>query len=182
MDDNTTEVAAAAVIVPEPFLAATGLGDDLEAYGVSESTIRLSLTLHPDDGDERGRLVTVAATTHADAPVVASGRLTDVFPLTGLLGEVLQSLVAELPQRKLLAIERYKLSAAKAALDAEAKAKAQAAASAPRTKTKSAAAPATKKSAAAAAAPDSGTQAPQATITRPAETSMSLFPEDDPNG
>lgn len=164
------------ITVPEPFLVRTGLGDDKECYGVKESTIRMSITLHPDDGHERGRLVTIAATTHEDAPLVSSTRFADLGPLPTAFEEVLQSLIEELPERERLAVERYKLAQAEAMRKESEKKAAAAAARAPKSK------PAVAKTAKPTPAKADAPPAPKPQPERPALTSLPLFSEDSTNG
>ena len=173
-EDTTVPIE---IEVPEPFLAGTGLGEDKEAYGVAESTIRMSITLHPDDGHERGRLVTVAATTHNDAPLVRSTRFADLGPLPTVAEEVLRSLIGELPERRLMAIERYKLAQAEA-MRKETEKKANAAAAASRAaKTKQTTVAKTAK-----ATPTASVAAPASQPERAGIASLPLFSEDQDNG
>lgn len=171
-EDTTVPIE---ITVPEPFLDRTGLGDDKEGYGVSQATIRMSITLHPDDGDERGRLVTIAATTHEDAPIVAATRFSEISPLPTAISEVLQSLIGALPERERMAIERYKLAQTDAMRKASEK-KASAAAAASRSaKAKPAAAG---KAANAAPAKTAATVAATTEPERPATCSLPLFSEE----
>ncbi|MFN7970828.1 MAG: hypothetical protein U0166_00500 [Acidobacteriota bacterium] len=107
----------------EKLLAATPFGAK-EQYDFSRCTVQLTVTLHPEDGHPKGRLVTLAAWTHGDAPIVRSSRRDEMgggWPAP--IKEILGALRADLPERERLARERQRLEAEKAARDAAAEAK-----------------------------------------------------------
>ena len=93
-------------------------GGSLEPYVWGRATIQLHITIHPEDGHDRGRLVSVAAWTHRDAPVTDAVRRQDLGTLPPVAVAALKTLQAEFPERERLARERRSLRA-QAAVQAE---------------------------------------------------------------
>ncbi|MFN7971237.1 MAG: hypothetical protein U0166_02650 [Acidobacteriota bacterium] len=110
---------------PARLLEETATGA-LEPYEFERCTVHVSLTLHPDDGDPRGRLVSVTAWTHKAPPVIETLRHGDLGPLPEALQGVFAKLKDALGERERLARDRTRAEAERAAAD-EAKRKEEAA-------------------------------------------------------
>lgn len=184
---ETTETQAAPVA---PYLAETLTGDR-EPYDFDRATIHIGVTIYPDDGSAEGRLATVTARSHADAPVTVTSRMGAHIscPVT-LIGKAMDKLEADFPAREAASRERERLAAEKAkavpktAPSAErAKAAKKKLAAKPATKpaAKPAGAKAAKEKPAAAPKPpkkapvEKAVKAAPAKPTKPAEPQMQLF-------
>lgn len=92
-----------------------------ERYDWSACTVQVVLTIHPDDGHADGRLVTIAARSHRDAPVTRTLRRNEIGTFPPALRDLLLELKALFPERERLAFERQRLAAQKAIKDEESK-------------------------------------------------------------
>ena len=92
-----------------------------ERFEWSACTIQVALTIHPEDGQPGGRLITIAARSHRDAPVTRTLRRDELGSFPAPLRDLLVELKNALPERERLARERRRLEAEKAAKDEEAK-------------------------------------------------------------
>lgn len=94
--------------VQSAFLERTVSGA-LEPYDFAKATVTVVLTIHPDDNHPSGRLVTVLARSHTDAPVCVHARRDELGSFPVPVAVALQTLRSEFPQRERLAKERARL-------------------------------------------------------------------------
>lgn len=120
-------VGATAAVPPETvqgggvFLEETA-GGSREPYDFSAATITCVLTIHPDDGHEDGRLVSMLVRSHKDAPLCASVRRNKLGHFPAALGALLKELRADFPDRERQARARADVRAQDAAKKAAEKA------------------------------------------------------------
>jgi len=92
---------------------------DLTDSAWLRSTVSVLITLFPHDGDPRGRHVQVMARNDQDAPVLRFVRGVELAAFEGPVGETLERLKAELPERWRQKLAREKAEKQKAAREAE---------------------------------------------------------------
>jgi hypothetical protein len=82
-------------------------------------TIHIGITLFPNHGNANGRMVSLAAWSHKDAPVVDTIRSNNLG--SDAINTLLLKLQNTLPSREQIAIERQRLEQEKTAKEAEEK-------------------------------------------------------------
>jgi len=102
--------------VPGTVIEETTSGS-LERYDWNACSIQVAITIHPDDGHSQGRLVTIAAWTHGDAPVTRTLRRDEIGHFPPAMRDALVALRAEFPLRERIAFERQRATAEKAIKD-----------------------------------------------------------------
>jgi hypothetical protein len=78
-----------------------------EPYDWEKMTIHIGITIFPDDENPDGRLITLAAWSHKDPPLLESVR-ANKFGSTTISG-LLEQLKGALPSRQELALERRRI-------------------------------------------------------------------------
>lgn len=97
-------------------LEATASGSK-EPYVWERATIHASITLHPQDADPDGRLISIATWSHSDAPIIRAFR-TSQCSMQEEVNSLLEELSRSFPSREALAIERQRLEGEKKAREA----------------------------------------------------------------